>query len=107
MSAVKNKQYTHTVTNRPERNMVIMQNPGPSYISYTEDSVTRYVNTGPPSPGHNVSVSQRQHVVKNPHNNNELERRRILKRACLIDSDDDDEDETLQPQTQVQNLADT
>ena len=84
-----------------------MQNPGPSYIACTEDSVTRYVNTESQSSGHEANVSQRQHVVENPHNNNELERRRILRGACLIDSDDNNEDKTLQPQTQVQNHADT
>ena len=86
-SAGKNKQYTHTVADSPQRNTVIMQKPGPSYLaspqrntvimqkpgpSYlasTEESVARYVSTGSLSSGHNASVGQEQQVIANLHSN--------------------------------------
>ena len=66
-----------------------MQEPGPSYSANTEDLAARYESTGPLLSEQNAGVGQEQLVTESLHSNNELERRRILRKVGLEDSDDD------------------
>ena len=122
MSAGKNKQYTHTVADSTQRNTVIMQKPGPSYLASpqrntvitqkpgpgylanTQEPSAGYVNTR--SPGLSANVGQELHIVETPYDRNQIERRKILEATGLADSDDDKTNETIQPQANDQNLVD-